>query len=90
MSSYLNYTLYLGAVLALITAGYALLPPASAHPYPPEIATAITTLYSWLYSLNNIFPVDTLVTVLGYSIVLELIVSFFYPVIMWIIKRFSA
>jgi len=52
----------------------------------PDFATAITTGSSYLAALNIVLPVDTLITILSYSVSFE-IGYFSFKGIMWIVKR---
>lgn len=78
--------IWIAGVLVFLAAGVALLPDGSAHPLPPDVITATQTLYVWLWTFNNIFPVDTLMQVLKYGIYTEIVVRIFYPVIFYLIK----
>jgi len=87
--SLLTLGIWIASVITLITAGVALLPNGSDHPLPPEIVTGTQTLYHWLYSFNNILPVDTLILVLGYAVLIEIFCRIVYPLIFWLIKVVS-
>jgi len=45
---------------------------------PPQITTALTYFVGVINSFNFLFPIDTLITVLGISISFELAVVFFH------------
>jgi len=87
--SLITLAIWITAVVAFLAAGIALLPNGSDHPLPPEIITATETLYSWLWSFNSIFPVDTLVQVLGYAVLIEIFTKILYPMVFWIIKTLT-
>jgi len=89
MNSILSYGVSIGITAFILLGAFALLPDASDHVFPTEIATAITTLYQWLYSFNNIFPVGTLITVVSYTLGLEIVLNFLMPVIFWLINQFK-
>jgi len=84
--SLLTLALWIAGVIAFVGTGLALLPAGADHPLPIEIITATQTLYTWLYSINNILPVDTLVTVLGYGVLIEIITRIIWPMVFWLIK----
>jgi len=88
MNAISNYAVAIGSTFILLIGGFALLPDASQYPYPTEIATALVTLYTWLYSFNSIFPVDTLIVVVSYTLALEVIIMFLMPVVFWIMGQF--
>jgi len=54
-----------------------------------EITTAINTLYQWLYSFNNILPVDTVITILKYSLVIAFITKLLWPSLLWIFESIT-
>jgi len=81
--------IWVAGVFALIVAGIALLPNGADHPLPPEIASAMINLYHWLYSLNNILPVDTLIKVVGIAVLLEIFTRIVYPLVFTFIKWMS-
>jgi len=88
MNALVNYGLAISTTFALLIGGFALLPNSTQYPYPTEIATALITLYSWLYSFNNIFPVDTLIVVVSYTLALEVVLTFLMPVVFWLYAQF--
>lgn len=74
--------------MAVLTVGYGFLPAGSAHPLPTEIGIAITTLYTYVYSMNMIWPVDTAIAVFLLALLVEiytdLIWQFILSIIGWI------
>ena len=54
---------------------------------PTQFSSAVTTANSYLSTANGIFPVDTLIQVVGIFLLIETGVIL-YKLIMWIIKRF--
>ncbi len=52
----------------------------------PDFATAITTGASYLAALNFVLPINTILTVLSYSISFE-VGYFTFKGIMWLVKR---
>jgi len=88
--SLLTLGIWVVATVAFIVAGIALLPDGNDYPLPPEFATAIETLYTWLYSFNNLFPVDTLVQVLLYGVLLLIVTRILWPMIFFIIRLVTA
>jgi len=84
--SLLTLGIWIASVLGLLSAGIALLPDGSAHPLPQGVIDATQTLYVWLYSFNNIFPVDVLIQVVGYAVLIEIFTRIVYPLIFWLLK----
>jgi len=66
--------------------GIALLPNGADYPYPTEATTAITTAYTYLYSLNLILPVDTLVLTSFYGITIMIVTRLVWPAVFWLFK----
>jgi len=86
LSSTLGAVLGFFVVVALLFFGFSLWPDGANYPFPVEAYTATVTLYSWLLSFNMIFPVDTLATILAYSVLLQIFTRFVWPIIMWLLK----
>jgi len=86
LSGAAGYLVGIIAAVAFITVGLALLPDGASHPLPQGVIDATTTLYSWLWSFNNIFPVDVLVQVVGYAVLISIITGIVWPIMFWIIK----
>jgi len=82
--SILTYALWLVGFLTAFVVGINFLPDASSHPVPPEIDTSIQLLWGYLNSFNEILPLDTLFTILFYSIVLKFITDILFPSIFWV------
>jgi len=74
------------AVIAFLGVAVALLPSGADHPLPTEVITATQTLYTWLYSLNMVLPVDTLARVLGLAVLVDVFTRLVWPLILWIVK----
>ena len=72
------------ALIYVITSPIRLLPDVS---LPVGFTNAITTANGYISSINTIIPVDTILTLLGIYISIEL-AYFGYKMIMWLIKRF--
>jgi len=85
--SVLSLAIWITGILIFFSAGIALLPDGSSYPYPAEITTAITTIWQWMYSLNNIFPIDTFAEVLFYGVLVKLVTQYYWPTIDWLFKR---
>lgn len=62
------------------------LPSASTLPYPQEATDAINTLWGYTYGFNLIFPLDTLVTLLGFSLIIKTAVYIVWPGLLWLLK----
>lgn len=77
---------WIGAVLAFIAGLIALLPSGDRYPFPEQVATGTETLYTWLYTFNSIFPVDTLIQVVMLAIVVEVVTRFVWPSLIWIFE----
>lgn len=71
-------------LIYLITLPITLLPDVS---LPAGFTNAITTANGYLRSLDVIIPIQTVLTLLGIYIAIEL-AYFTYKLIMWLIKRF--
>lgn len=87
--SLITLGVWIAAVIAFLATGIALLPNGADYPLPQEVVTATQSLYQWLYSLNSIFPVDTLVAVLGYAVLIEIFTKLVWPLIFWIFKTIT-
>jgi len=87
--SLITLSLWVTGIVVFLGGMVALLPPASSYPYPADITTAITTLYQWLYSFNHILPVDTMITILKYSIVLAFLTRLLWPSLVWIFESLT-
>jgi len=83
--SLLTLGIYVAGLFVLLGALVVLLPNGTDYPLSPQFIEAIQTLYAWLYSFNNLFPVDTLVTILALSIFLEFLIKFVWKGALWII-----
>jgi hypothetical protein len=81
--------MWLAGIVAFLFGMVAFLPDASTYPYPADISTAFHTIFSWTYSLNSIFPVDTLLTILKYSLVLWFIVKVVWPSLIWVFESIT-
>jgi len=66
--------------------GVALLPNGADYPFPPQAVTAIQTAYHWMYSLNMLFPVDTLIQVAYYGIIITIFTKLVWPTVFWLFK----
>jgi len=71
--------------LLALSIGYGFLPDGAQHPLPTEFTTAIQTLYSYLYTMNTVWPVDTAITVFVLAIGLEIYIGLLWPFILSII-----
>jgi len=89
MGSALSLAAWVTAVIAFVAIGIGLLPNGADYPFPPEFATAISTLYQWLYSFNMLLPVDTLAQILLYSVTLEIFIRFVWPIVLWVMKTIT-
>jgi len=85
--SLLTLAIWITGIIIFFSAGIALLPNGSDYPFPSQISTAIATIWQWLYSLNNILPVDTFAQVLFYGVIIRLITQYYWPTIDWLFKR---
>jgi hypothetical protein len=85
----LTLGIWIAAIIVFISVGFALLPAGVDHPLPPDFASSIHTLYSWLHSFNHLLPVDTLVTVLSLGILVRIVLRMAWPSILWIIKTLT-
>ncbi len=54
--------------------------------FPEGFSSAIATASSYLSSLNDILPIDTMLTIFGISLSIELF-YLTYKSIMWVIKK---
>jgi len=75
-------------LIAFLVVAYGFLPDAASHPLPSQFYTAVVTLYSWLYSLNEAIPVvETMIVVLiviGIEIYIHMIIPFLKNIIHWV------
>jgi len=85
----LTLTIWVGAVIAMISVGFAFLPSGANYPLPDEMVTGIHTLYGWLHSFNELLPVDTLVKVLIAGMAIKLTLKMLWPSMMWVIKTIT-
>jgi len=79
----LTKAIWISAIVAMLAGLVTVLPSGSEYPLPNEIVTATQTLYSWLLSFNNIFPVDTLVTILIYGLLIQVAIKILWPVLVF-------
>lgn len=70
----------------MLTVGYGFLPDGSAHPLPNEFAIALNTLYTYLYSMNSVWPVDTAITVFLLAVLIEIYTDLIWPFILSMIS----
>lgn len=71
-------------LLYLVTSPIRLLPDVTLS---SGFTDAMNTVGGYLSSLNNLLPIDTILTLLGVYIAIEL-AYLTYKLIMWLIKRF--
>ncbi len=71
------------AFIFAITAPLRLLPDVS---LPGEVNSAISTAGGYLGTLNQIFPVNTLLTIFGLFLAIEVFILT-YKLIMWVIRK---
>jgi len=76
-------------IVGFLTIGIALLPSGVDHPLPPEVVTATVSLFQWLTAFNAILPVDTLVRVLGFGVLLQVVLRLIIPALAWVIKTIT-
>jgi len=82
--SLLTYVIWFVAFLTAFVVGINFLPSASDYPVPLEIGQAITTLWGYLNSFNQILPIDTLFDILYLSILYQIIIRILWPSIFWV------
>lgn len=79
---------WVGVLIAVLGIGYGFLPAGVDHPLPVAFSSGIQSLYASLYSINMIYPVDTLVIVfvlqLLISIYAEVLFPFIFAIINWL------
>jgi len=87
--SLLTLTLWVAGIIVFLAGGIALLPDGDLYPLPDAIITATQTLYIWLYSFNQIFPVDTLAQVLFYGVLITVTAKFVWPSLLFIFNKIT-
>lgn len=73
----------LAAALTALTSPFLLLPDVSAS---TEITTSLTNVANYIFSLNSIFPIATIIAIISFDLTLEGFV-FLYKGIRWIYKK---
>lgn len=76
-------------IVAFLTIGIALLPNGADHPLPPEAITATISVFQWLTAFNAILPVDTLIKVLGFGVLIQVVIRLIIPALSWVIKTIT-
>jgi len=71
--------------MSCLVVGYGFLPSGAEHPMPSEIGTAIVALYTYVYSMNMIWPVDTAITVFLLALLVEIYADLVWPFILSVI-----
>jgi len=85
----LTKAIWIVGVALLIVAGFSLLPNASDFPLPTEYSTGLINAFAALKTFNRILPIDTLVIVLGFGILIKTTTKMLLPFILWTIKKFT-
>jgi len=85
--SLITLGLWISGILLFFSVGISLLPSGADYPMPEIFTTGIQTIWSWMYSLNGIFAVDTFGQVLFYGVLINLVTQYFWPSIDWLFKR---
>lgn len=80
----LTLSIYIAAIASMLGVMVAFLPSGVEHPLPTELVEATQTLYSWLLSFNEIFPVDTLMQVLVIGVFAKFLMGFVWPAVLWL------
>lgn len=83
---------YIGSAmftLLILSVGLALLPSASTYPVPTVAIEGMITIYTWMFTLNSIFPVDTLAQVSFYVVATLFFTRFVVPIVLWLIMTFT-
>jgi len=85
----INWTLGFATIVAFLGIGIALLPSGVDHPLPPEVVTATVSVFQWLTAFNAILPVDTLVKVLGFGVLIQITIRLIIPTLAWVIRTIT-
>jgi len=90
MTAIVKSVIWLGLVVSAIIAGIALLPSGSKYPVPSEFHTSFETIRGYVNALNEIMPLDTIRTIIVWSIGILFVTKIAYPLVMWLISKVTA
>jgi len=90
MTTIVKSVIWLGLVISSILASIALLPNASKYPVPTEFGLAFEVMRGYINALNEIMPIDTIFTIVTWSVIIMFVTKIVYPLIMWIISKITA
>jgi len=85
----LGHALVIAATLTLLAFGIALLPNGADYPFPQQATDLIETVYTWMYSLNMLLPVDTLADVLFWGFTVIVFTDVIWPAVLWLFKTLT-
>jgi len=85
----LPYAIWGAAMLTLLGIGLLLLPNGADYPFPVEATNTIETVYTWMYSLNMLLPVDTFAEVLYWGFVIIIFTDIIWPAVFWVFKTLT-
>jgi len=82
MTRYIAFIAVLGVVVAI-------LPDASAYPFPTVIGSSMRSIGSYMRALNELLPIDVLLHLLVYAVIIRATTRVVYPLVLKIITKLT-
>jgi len=90
MTAIVKSTIWLGIVISAIISGIALLPSGTKYPVPNNFHLSFEIMRSYINALNEIMPIDTVFTIIIWSVGILFVTKVAYPLVMWLVHQITS
>lgn len=88
--SLISTGLYVFGVMALLGILIALLPAGTDYPFPPQVATMLTTVIGYGMMFNTILPIQELLWAMKNGMMIAFFSRLIWPSAMWIFRAITS